>query len=61
MEERCRCRCGGEKHGRGRLVADLAQKDAHAVPPARITLAELQQFFVVRLERRQRDMFGAPR
>jgi hypothetical protein len=58
LEERCRCRCGGKAHGRGRLVADLARKDAHAVAPARITLAELQRFFVVKLERRQREMFS---
>jgi hypothetical protein len=60
VEERCRCRCEGAKHGRRRLVADLGRKDVHAVTPARITLAELQRFFVVRLERRQGEMFGAP-
>jgi hypothetical protein len=59
IEGRCRCRCAGKAHGRGRLVGDLARKDSHYVPPARITLAELQRFFVVRLERRQGEMFDA--
>jgi hypothetical protein len=53
MEQRCRCRCKGEKHGRSRLVPDLKAKDPHAVSADRITLAELRTFFVVRLEPRQ--------
>jgi hypothetical protein len=56
MEERCRCRCAGRAHGRGRLVAELRRGDPHRVGPGRITLYELQRFFVVRLERRQREL-----
>jgi hypothetical protein len=56
MEERCRCRCEGRAHGRGRLVADLRRGDPHRVDPARITLEELQRFFIVRLERRQGEL-----
>lgn len=56
IEERCRCRCAGRAHGRGRLVAELRRGDPHRVGPGRITLEELQRFFVVRLERRQGDL-----
>jgi hypothetical protein len=57
LEARCRCRCAGKGHGRARFVAELTRKDPYAVAPAQITLAELQRFFVVKLERRQGD-FG---
>lgn len=53
MEERCRCRCGGRAHGRGRFVAELQRKDPHAIDPDRVTLAELREFFIVRLEPRR--------
>lgn len=57
IEERCRCRCQGKKHGRGRLVADVRRGDPHHVDPERITLGELRRFFVVHLERRQGELF----
>lgn len=54
MEDRCRCRCRGRAHGQRRgFVANLKPKDPHYVPPALITLAELQRFFIVRLEERK--------
>ena len=57
VEERCRCRCDGRLHGKRRgLVANLKPKDPHYVPPELVTLAELQRFFVVRLEERQRKL-----
>lgn len=56
IEERCRCRCEGKAHGRGRFVADLRGSDPHAIAPERVTLAELRQFFIVELTPRQRPL-----
>jgi hypothetical protein len=54
-EHRCRCRCRGRRHGSGRFVAALPKHDPHAVDPARVTVAELEKFFVVRLTPRAKS------
>jgi hypothetical protein len=54
VEERCRCHCEGRLHGKRRgLVVNLKPKEPHYVAPELVTLAELQRFFIVRLQERQ--------